>query len=750
LKSLGWLLGVLATASCGFPRPADIGADDTGTTKCQLTAVEPSIANTNDIITIEGTFADAVAVNFPGDTSVQATLLGLHRATALVPASATEGALTITTCGSTVGSLPFRRASFAPELGVFEASLDQADGAQLSASLATARDSHTSTVIGRYLYALGGIGTSGPLSNVEQASINADGSLGPFATVPGINLVTGRQAHTTTVLGNYLYVIGGFGNSSLDSVERATIAPDGSLGPFSTVSDVALTTARRGHTSAVIGNHLYILGGFGSNVLNTVEQAIINVDGSLGPFATVPDVTLVTARYGHTTAVIGNYVYVLGGTGSNGSLQTVERANINGDGSLRPFALVSGATLMSARSGHTTAVAGNYIYVLGGIGGNTSLNSVERAPLDAEGSLGSFTTVPDVTLTTARHGHTTAVIGNYVYVLGGIDSDSLYSVERAALNANGSLGPLAIAPDFTLTTGRSSNTIAVVANYLYLLGGTGLGLGPEDIERTTLNPDGSLGPFTIVAGRTLTGRSSHTAAVVGNYLYVLGGHSFSGNSVERATINPDGSLGPFAPVSGLTLVTARESHTSAVAGNYVYVVGGNGNSGLLNDVERAPINADGSLGAFATVPDVGLVTARDRHTTAVVGNYLYVLGGRGGGGNLNSVERAPIKTDGSLGPFALVSGVTLVTDRSEHTSAVVGNFLYVFGGRGGTGYVNSVERAPINADGSLGAFAPVSVLAAASGLYGHTTAIVGNYLYVLGGIDPSGSFSKSVERAAVN
>ena len=48
-------------------------------------------------------------------------------------------------------------------------------------------------------------------------------------------------------------------------------------------------------------------------------------------------------------------------------------------------------------------------------------------------------------------------------------------------------------------------------------------------------------------------------------------------------------------------------------------------------------------------------------------------------------ERAP-RWNGlslpALGSFAIVPGVTLVAARQGHTNAVVGNYLYVFGGNG--------------------------------------------------------------------
>jgi len=62
---------------------------------------------------------------------------------------------------------------------------------------------------------------------------------------------------------------------SLPSVQRATIDPSSrELGPFVTVPEVTLTPSRFAEASAVIDNHLYVVGGAsGRNPVNTVEQA---------------------------------------------------------------------------------------------------------------------------------------------------------------------------------------------------------------------------------------------------------------------------------------------------------------------------------------------------------------------------------------------------------------------------------------------------------------------------------------------
>jgi hypothetical protein len=748
LKNAGWLLGLLVAASCDFPRPADVGpakdgSDDPGITTCQITAISPSIANTDDPITIEGTFADVVTVNFPGGTSVAATLLGPHRASVRVPATATEGDLTVTTCGSTLGTLSFRRASFALGLGKFVDVYDQAAVARQYPRLVVPRDSHTTTVIGNHLYVAGGAGRSGSLDSVEQALVNADGTIGRLAVVPDVTLVSPRQAHTTTVIRDQVYVVGGFGGSSLASVEHASVGHDGSIGQFTRTSGVALVTARQGHATVVVGSYLYVLGGSGNSTLNSIERSSIHADGSLGPFAIVPGVTLATARYGHTAFVAGSYLYVLGGSANNGVLKDVERATLNSDGSLSPFVAVSGNTLTTSRSGHSIAVFGNYVYVFGGVGTSGSLASVERAPLDAGGVLGSFEMVSGIALKTSRHGHTTTAVGNSLYVLGGSgDAGPLEHGEHASLNISGSLGPFSTVSGVTLLVPRAFYCAAVTGNYLYAVGGSD-STGPlSSVERATINSDGSLARFEVVRDVVMTGvRQSHAAAVIGPYLYALGGFgsNFSAlSSVERAIINPDGSLGSFSLVPGVALMTARGDHTAAIVGNALYVFGGRGSDGIaVPDIEFATINSDGSLGPFSKDQFHTTMTARYYHATTTIGRYLYIISGYSDSGPLSTLEQASIEP--GVSSSATLSGVTL-SARRNLTAAVIGHYLYTLGG-----LPSSIERATIGFDDSLGTFDAASGTLATS-RFAHATVVVKNYVYVAAGFAGRGTIN-TVESA---
>jgi hypothetical protein len=598
--------------------------------------------------------------------------------------------------------------------------------------------------MGRYLYVIGGADDNGALSSVERARVNADGSLQSFASVPGVGLATARQGHTMAAILNYVYILGGVGgNGAANSVERASIGPDGSLGPFAIVSDVVLTTARQGHASAIVGHHLYIVGGLGTNSQNSVERAVINADGSLGPFTSLPGVALTTSRHGHTMIVAGRYIYVVGGYSGSTILSSVERAIIDGAGSLAPFEAVTRTALAGPRAHHTAEVFGSSMYILGGITGNSSTISVERAPLSEDGSLGLFSVHTDIHLTTARAGHTTTRIGRYLYALGGSD-ETIHndSVERAHVVVSDSLDMFSSDPTLSLMSKRSRHMIAVVDNRVYVLAGTTGG-----IERASINQDGTLTPFTPVSDITLNVFGARPVAVVaGNSLYLVGrGNQF----VERTTINSDGSLGGFTLLAEAILTVSRFNFAAVVTGKYLYVIGGIhvpeiGPRRFLSDVERAPLSADGSLGQFTPVP--GLTVPRASHAAVVVGENLYVIGGESDSGSLNSVEHARITSDGTLEPFTPAPGALLSRARTGHTTAVDGNHLYVIGGAGGS-YLDTIERANISEEGAVGPFSPIpNTLTLARA--GHTTAILGKYMYTIGGENGAGALS-SIERAVL-
>ncbi|MBM3269144.1 MAG: hypothetical protein FJZ01_16005 [Candidatus Sericytochromatia bacterium] len=702
-----------------------------------LWALHSQIASAGDTIWLDGGFGNSVTVNFPGNVTAAATVLGPGRAKVVVPANATAGDLKVTTGANTSATLPFRAPTFLLGLGtLFGSHYDQASGGRRTPTLIVPRHSFASAVVGPYFYVVGGENDSGRPKSVERALIDGAGYLGPFEVLADVSLPSERNGFEAVRIGNRLYLVG---SEEEAGVLRAPIDGAGNLGNF-VPAGVSLTTRRHRPGVLVVGNYLYVIGGSSSGSrLASVERARIEADGGLSGFDTVPAVTLGTARNAMGIASVGSYLYVLGG--SDGSpLGSIERAPIEPDGDLGAFQTLADRSLVAARSTFGTVVIGSKLYVVGGGGNSGRLGTVESAAFDTQGNLDAFQSV-GASLGTARNAFGSAVVGNHLYAIGGSAPASLAGIERISLNESGKLGAFQAAG--TLSAARFSFGSSIVGSRLYILGGVTQAGATSSVERASIDAAGGLGTFEAPQGVALTGnRYGHATARIGDYLYVLGGNTGVSSatnlaSVERATIDASGSIGNFGAVS-TSLATPRDFPQCAVIGGYLYAFGGHGYSGgvvVLNSVERSPITASGDLSGFSMQAGT-LATARYSSGLAVIGSYVYLFGGTtAGGAILNSIERAAIGTDGGLGPFSTIP-VTLGTARSHRSVAVIGDYVYVIGGEAGGPAIGTVERAAIGSSGDLGAFSPVPASSLGTPRFDAGAAVIGDYLYILGGRTP--------------
>ena len=151
--------------------------------------------------------------------------------------------------------------------------------------------------------------------------------------------------------------------------------------------------------------------------------------------------------------------------------------------------------------------------------------------------------------------------------------------------------------------------------------------------------------------------------------------------------------------------TARNGHTSVVFdpgdGEKIWVMGGQGNTGRLNDVWSSP---DGETWTESTPPgeaskdtdgtdgaDANWWTARSEHTSVVFQDKIWVMGGTDGD-NLNDVWSSP---DGKT--WTQVDAAAEWKARYNHTSVVFNSKIWVLGGAEGRNRFNDVWSSP---DGS--------------------------------------------------
>jgi N-acetylneuraminic acid mutarotase len=696
-QSLGMVCGTVADNGCGQPLDCS---------PCQLNAIYPPLGITGSDIVLEGKFNGTTTVSFPGGSSAAATVLGANRASITVPGSVTGGLLTVSSGGSS-SSLPFRRPDFALGLASFGPNYEQAGHARQMPALGTARSGTSAVIGGKWLYVVGGF-NGGALDSVERALVNADGTLGAFSAAGTLH--TASSEHTSVILGGWLYVIGGVNGTALQRVERAAVAANGTLGTFSDAG--MLTVPRGGATATIVGDFLYVIGGQNvSGSLTSVERAPIAADGTLGTFSDAGQ-TMRTARAQHASTVIGSRLYVFGGSPAASSYtDRVESAPISPDGTIGVFA-DAGVHFVAARAGHQLQVLGAAVYIFGGYDG-AAKSSIESAAINPDDSLGAFAT--QAATSPGRYDFASVRVGNYVYEIGGTPAAA--RLDRAAINVSGAITTFDYAP-VKLAAAASEPTAIVLGDTLYLIDGSASQYAP-------INPDGTLGSFTADPSINIGGYY----AVVGNWLYSL---SRSGHM--RAPIAADGTLGSFAAVT--LAKTSLGQYQLCVSGNTLYSLGGFSDAGTFAStaiVEASTIAADGTLGDFSTTNVPQLSDQRLRGASAFLGSRMAVFSGY----NTPSAGQTPAPNVISVDATTLLLTGSWVNTSNVFTNfdpgaAVVGPTLYQLGGA----YIDVLVKAAAVSDATVTFSTVNGVTMKVAARQFPATLVTDSHVYVLGGLAP--------------
>jgi len=252
-------------------------------------------------------------------------------------------------------------------------------------------------------------------------------------------------------------------------------------------------------------------------------------------------------------------------------------------------------------------------------------------------------------------------------------------------------------------------------------------------------------------------RNHHLSEVVqtksGPFLYELGGFNVSSTfaNVDRAAINPDGSLGAWAAQAAMP--SGLGGFTGGAVGNVMVIAGGEYSSVTITDLSySAVVQDDGSIAAWRTWGTIG--HPRMHAGSFIQGNTIYVLGGFQDNTVWSDIVKATVQPDGTVSAWTTAG--QLPGPRSHMSVSRVGKYVYITGGMAISAYQNppaltDVSRAEIAADGTLGSWTTMTALP--YGVATHASFVYGGYLYFGGGIyDTSitANEEKRVWRAAID
>ncbi len=274
---------------------------------------------------------------------------------------------------------------------------------------------------------------------------------------------------------------------------------------------------------------------------------------------------------------------------------------------------------------------------------------------------------------------------------------------------------------------------------------------------STTNPTGTQTSLTL-KGNTITLIASNLSRLptkaypldIDPSILVASANSFSatGNNEGDLTMGTSsineagltgGTIGAWTATTTFTTTSMPARYgLSAVAYNgYLYVMGGQAGASTgdctaiyCNGVFYAPINSNGTIGAWTPTTFFTTTSMPARYGLSAVAynGYLYVMGGHAatatgdcttGSDYCNGVFYAPINSNGSIGTWTATTTFTTTSmpARAQFAAVVYNGYLYVMGGAAatatgdcGTGsdLCNGTFYAPINSDGTIGAWTPTT------------------------------------------
>ncbi|HET9174694.1 MAG TPA: hypothetical protein VFN56_05470 [Candidatus Saccharimonadales bacterium] len=662
-----------------------------------------------------------------------------------------EGGNAITTnqvsTGSTTGGTLNNFQTSCPTNWTLDTNSTWCYSANNTTSLPTPTYEATSVVYNGYVYEIGGSSTA----VVDYAPIHSDGTLGTWQ--PTTSLPVTLSYPLSVTYNGYVYEIGGLYQTTSTitaTVDYAPIHSDGTLGTWQPTT--SLPVATYGGSTVTDNGYVYYFGGYGPNITATVDYAPIHSDGTLGTWQ--PTTSLPVTTSGATSVVYDGYVYEIGGgNGTSASTTTVDYAPFISNGSLGAW--TSTTSLPVATSGATTVVYNGYVYEIGGQTSSPPIATVNYAPINANGTLGSWTATTN--LPAATDNATSVVYNGYVYEIGGYTTAVTATINYAQITSAGFIS----SPTATTTNSWASTTAVpgtksgkntyypdyatsvVYDGYVYQLGGTA---GPSSttylatVDYAPLNSDGTIGNWKSTTSLPVATYNA-TTVVYNGYIYEMGGNTSvttSTANVYYASISSTGTIGAWTSTTSLPV--AISDATSVAYNGYVYEIGGNAPSST-NAVYYAQISSTGTLGSWQSA--VNLLAVTHGASSVVYDGYVYEIGGVVAGNFSTAVDYAPINSDGTLGTW---QPTTSLPNAKAYTGSVVYNG-YVYEMDGGSSPSSAVYYAPLHGDGTLGSWSattsrPVATLSSAIVAYN-------GYVYEIGGDDGYSSLS-SVEYALIN
>jgi N-acetylneuraminic acid mutarotase len=315
-------------------------------------------------------------------------------------------------------------------------------------------------------------------------------------------------------------------------------------------------------------------------------------------------------------------------------------------------------TLPQPRAAAGTSQSGTNMYLVGGQTAGGPTDSVLETQVTSTGNFGKWADAPK--LPAPRSEAAVVTFSGVPYVIGGLDAsgrptDTVY----AGTIKDGKLESWAAQEELRLPRALSGASAIAATNGMWVLGGRA---GENQLSAAvfrakldaTANPP-KLGKFEEVAGLPLPeARAEAVGLLVGSFMYVLGGEAPGGvtTRIARLQLTAEGEPVPGAGggPQGWAVTTSptqelpepRVDAAGFTANGAVYVVGGRDERGAARNTTywTIPNGITGNVTEWMRLENTELPDIRADSAPAVVGSFVFLIGGENDDGPLDSAVRA--------------------------------------------------------------------------------------------------------------
>lgn len=571
-----------------------------------------------------------------------------------------------------------------PSRNVYYVSLDTSTGAltgnwNLQSNKLGATTYYNSAVAYRdFLFVFGGcIGTTGQAGCLNtyrntnyRMPIDSAGVPGTLTTSAAtgnfLNLPVAKALMAPALFNGYIYLAGGgISNTTpqTDTILYARIEDNGNI--TSWIGGTNGTTARLVHDlrradAIAMNGYLYVFGGHdggGPTTYGDIEIGKINLStGDIAGSTLTNSVIQITPRWDARAVFANGYVYDTGGCtvgdppdGCTTRSTLTEYVEIFNAGNKGASSWTNSSNVYTTnRAGAATVAYNGYLYVAGGcsaytvgatIGAGactTANNTTAYAPLNPDGSIGSWTAGPNLTASNARAGGCLVVQGGYLYYAGGVDNTltAVSTVLYSQIGANGVPGSWSQATN-GLPAARAFVGCSTFSDRIYVTGGE----DTASTEQTSvyyspaLASGGNISSTWTTVGTGFTGaRARHATVIVGGYLFVMAGDAGGSSNVglydvQSIALNPSTGATSGSWQYSRELPQGTSFPAFFAANGYIYIIGGRtAATSCLANTYVVSVNSSGRLGTWSQSIN-NFTTARFGVAGAYYNGYYYASGG---------------------------------------------------------------------------------------------------------------------------